>query len=136
MTGSATSGSSGSPGVFGVFYYRSANRRTLDALEPFLPVPREALVAEFEAGATPEQVCARTIRSLRDLGVEDIYLSNLPVAGARRILREIRRQVDDGAPVNAPSAGLRPGAWDRTGGRHGAPIRRVAREAIGPPEVR
>ena len=29
------------PGLFGVFYYRSANPRTLDALKGFLPVPVE-----------------------------------------------------------------------------------------------
>ena len=31
------------PGVFGVFFYRSANARTLSALRQFLPVPVEAL---------------------------------------------------------------------------------------------
>ena len=31
------------PGVFGVFYYRSANRKTLDILSRFLPVPVEGL---------------------------------------------------------------------------------------------
>src|SRR5712692_5159342 len=39
------------PGVYGVFFYRSANRRTLDALRSFLPVPIEELTAEFAAGA-------------------------------------------------------------------------------------
>ena len=29
------------PGLFGVFFYRSANRRTLEALQSFLPVPVE-----------------------------------------------------------------------------------------------
>ena len=29
------------PGMFGVFYYRSANPRTLDTLRKFLPVPIE-----------------------------------------------------------------------------------------------
>ena len=52
------------PGLFGVFYYRSANPRTLDALKGFLPVPVEGLTREFAAGATPEDVCARTIRTL------------------------------------------------------------------------
>jgi 5,10-methylenetetrahydrofolate reductase len=66
------------PGVFGVFYYRSANPRTLETLGQFLPVPVEALQAEFAAGATPIEVCARTIRSLVGLGVQHIYLSNLP----------------------------------------------------------
>ncbi len=39
-------------GLFGVFYYRSANPRTLDMLSQFLPVPADALAAEFAAGAT------------------------------------------------------------------------------------
>ena len=53
------------PGLFGVFYYRSANPRTLETLRRFLPVPVEALAAEFGAGATPAEVCARTIRIAR-----------------------------------------------------------------------
>ena len=40
--------------MFGVFYYRSANPRTLAALSQFLPVPVEELTAEFAEGATPE----------------------------------------------------------------------------------
>ena len=66
------------PGVFGVFYYRSANVKTLEMLSQFLPVPVEALKAEFAAGATPIDVCARTIRSLIDLGAKHFYVSNLP----------------------------------------------------------
>ena len=66
------------PGVFGVFYYRSANVKTLEMLSQFLPVPVEALKAEFASGATPIEVCARTVRSLIDLGAEHIYVSNLP----------------------------------------------------------
>ena len=49
------------PGVVGVFFYRSANPKTLDALRHFLPVPVDALRREFADGATPEEVCARTI---------------------------------------------------------------------------
>ncbi len=77
------------PGMFGVFYYRSANRRTLDALAPFLPVPREKLEAEFAAGTTPTEICARTVRALRHVGVRHVYVSNLPVGRAPGILREI-----------------------------------------------
>jgi hypothetical protein len=67
------------PGAFGVFYYRSANPRTLAALSQFLPVPVDALRAEFGAGATPVEVCARTIRALTALGVRHFYISNLPL---------------------------------------------------------
>ena len=56
------------PGLFGVFYYRSANTRTLAALKRFLPVPAEQLTREFESGATPEDVCARTVRADRTCG--------------------------------------------------------------------
>lgn len=66
------------PGVFGVFYYRSANAKTLEMLSRFLPVPVEELKTEFAAGATPIDVCARTIRSLIDLGAKHFYVSNLP----------------------------------------------------------
>jgi hypothetical protein len=77
------------PGVFGVFFYRSANPKTLTALRQFLPVPVEALIAEFAAGATPEAVCARTIRTLRAAGVRHVYVSNLPVGRARETLARI-----------------------------------------------
>jgi len=77
------------PGVFGVFYYRSANPKTLAALRHFLPVPFHALTAEFAAGATPELVCARSIRVLRAAGVKHFYVSNLPVGRARQTLERI-----------------------------------------------
>lgn len=66
------------PGVFGVFYYRSANPKTLEMLSQFLPVPVDALGQEFAAGATPIDVCARTIRFLIDAGARHFYVSNLP----------------------------------------------------------
>jgi 5,10-methylenetetrahydrofolate reductase len=77
------------PGVFGVFFYRSANTRTLSALSRFLPVPVDALVHEFAGGATPVDVCARTIRSLIDFGARHFYISNLPVQNARTTLNAI-----------------------------------------------
>jgi hypothetical protein len=77
------------PGMFGVFYYRSANPRTLDLLRQFLPVPVDALRAEFAKGATPQQVCARTIRGLLDVGARHFYVSNLPLGRARQTLSEI-----------------------------------------------
>jgi hypothetical protein len=81
------------PGLFGVFYYRSANRRTLDALKGFLPVPAEELTAEFGAGATPQEVCARTIRALIDVGARHFYISNLPILRAQHVLGEILEKV-------------------------------------------
>ena len=77
------------PGVFGVFYYRSANPRTLDVLSRFLPVPAESLAAEFAAGATPIDICARTLRAMMDVGVRHFYISNLPLVGTSSTLKAI-----------------------------------------------
>jgi 5,10-methylenetetrahydrofolate reductase len=77
------------PALFGVFFYRSANARTLRALEGFLPVPVEGLTREFGAGDTAEDVCARTIRSLANLGVRHFYISNLPIGRAQQVLAAV-----------------------------------------------
>lgn len=81
------------PGIFGVFFYRSANPRTLDALKSFLPVPIEGLTREFAAGATAEEVCARSIRALLKVGARHFYISNLPVGRAQSVLSTILEQV-------------------------------------------
>ena len=81
------------PGVFGVFYYRSANARTLHTLSQFLPVPVDALTREFATGATPAAICARTIRALRQSGARHVYISNLPQRGTLRVLQSILDQV-------------------------------------------
>lgn len=81
------------PGMFGVFFYRSANPRTLDTLKDFLPVPAEGLTREFAAGATPEEVCARTIRALLDVGARHFYISNLPIARAQPVLTAVLEKV-------------------------------------------
>ena len=77
------------PGVFGVFYYRSSNARTLATLTQFLPVPVQELSAEFAAGASPVEVCARTIRALLELGARHFYISNLPLRGTAQTLNAI-----------------------------------------------
>jgi hypothetical protein len=77
------------PGLFGVFFYRSANPGTLAALRSFLPVPADALTREFDAGATAEEICARSIRALRAAGVRHLYVSNLPLPRAARTLHRI-----------------------------------------------
>jgi hypothetical protein len=74
------------PGLFGVFYYRSANPRTLAALQGFLPVPAEQLTREFESGDTADDICARTIRTLADAGARHFYISNLPIGRATAVL--------------------------------------------------
>jgi hypothetical protein len=65
------------PAVFGVFLYRSANPGTLARLADFFPVPAAELTREFEAGLTPEEICAKTVRALREVGADKVYLSNL-----------------------------------------------------------
>lgn len=79
------------PAVFGVFYYRSANPGTLERLSRFFPVPAEGVTREFERGDRPEEICARTIRGLRELGVERFYVSNL---GYRRAPERRRRLLE------------------------------------------
>ena len=77
------------PGMFGVFYYRSANPKTLSALQSFIPVPADALSAEFAAGASAEEICARTLRALRRAGARHVYISNLPLQRAAVTLGRI-----------------------------------------------
>jgi hypothetical protein len=81
------------PGLFGVFFYRSANPRTLAALQGFLPVPADGLTREFAAGATPEDVCARTIRTLLDVGAQHFFISNLPIGRAQQVLARVLEKV-------------------------------------------
>ncbi len=81
------------PGIFGVFYYRSANPRTLEILREFLPVPVTELVAEFGAGATADDICARSIRELTASGARHFYVSNLPVGRAAATLGRILERV-------------------------------------------
>ena len=78
------------PGVFGVFYYRSANPATLAVLSDFIPVPTEGLAREFTEGATPAQVCARTISAMTAIGARRFYISNLPLHRTHVALAAIR----------------------------------------------
>jgi 5,10-methylenetetrahydrofolate reductase len=81
------------PGVFGVFCYRSANPATLEKLGEFFPVPARELTREFGAGATAEEVCARTIRALRSAGADKVFVSNLGWRGAADRLDRILDRV-------------------------------------------
>ncbi len=101
------------PGLFGVFYYRSANPKTLQTLSRFLPVPVEQLTREFAEGASAADIAARTINALLGLGVRHFYVSNLPLAKAAETLDAIVERVD--APGMSPT---RPGsASSRAGAR-------------------
>ncbi len=84
------------PGVYGVFYYRTPNPRTLRRLAEFFPVPVEAIEADFAAGATAAQVCARSILALRERGIDHVYVSNLSPESAPQQLARIRQAVDAG----------------------------------------
>ena len=77
------------PGLFGLFFYRSANPRTLAMLSRFLPVPVEDLSREFAEVRDPVEVCARTVRAMLDAGVRHFYVSNLPLGRARETLKAI-----------------------------------------------
>jgi hypothetical protein len=79
------------PGVFGVFLYRSANPGTLAKLNDFFPVPAEELTREFAAGMKPEEICAKSVRMLREVGADKVYLSNL---GFQQVDARYRRIVD------------------------------------------
>jgi hypothetical protein len=81
------------PVVYGVFYYRSANPKTLETLSRFFPVPAAELTREFDSGASAVEICARTIRELRAVGAEKIYVSNLGNQGAGRRLARILEHV-------------------------------------------
>jgi hypothetical protein len=89
------------PGLFGVFYYRSANRRTLEILKDFLPVPSEELSREFAAGDSAEDVCARSIRALRAAGVRHFYVSNLPLGRAAVTLGRILKKAGGETTVSS-----------------------------------
>ncbi len=92
------------PGMFGVFYYRSANRRTLTALGEFLPVPVSRLTEEFASGATAEEICARSIRALSAAGVRHFYISNLPLARAAATLARVIALAQSPEPLNWSSS--------------------------------
>ena len=77
------------PGLFGVFFYRSGNLRTLHGLQSFLPVPIEGMTREFAEGSTPEDICARTIGALMKAGARHFYISNLPPSSAQTVLATI-----------------------------------------------
>jgi hypothetical protein len=77
------------PGVFGVFLYRSASQATLTKLADFFPVPTAELTREFASGMTPEEICAKSVRMLRDVGAQNVYLSNLGVHQVEARYRKI-----------------------------------------------
>jgi hypothetical protein len=81
------------PGMFCVFYYRSASPKTLQILSTFMPVPIQGLIEEFATGASAVDVCAQTIRALRAEGVRHVCICNLPMHDASGVLTAIRARV-------------------------------------------
>jgi hypothetical protein len=49
----------------------------------------DALTREFAEGATPEDICARTLGALHRAGVRHCYISNLPVGRASNTLERV-----------------------------------------------
>ena len=56
-------------------------------------MPAEGVTRDFAAGLDAEEICARTIRELRAIGADKIYLSNLGNRGAGSALRRILERV-------------------------------------------
>ena len=83
------------PGIFGVFYYRTANAKTFSMLSRFLPVPAEELQRDFAANVHPEEICARSIHALLQRGVRNVYVSNLPMPTATQTFTRIESRVDE-----------------------------------------
>ena len=82
------------PGIFGVFFYRSTRPETLQALGQYFPVPQELLQADWAAGIRGEEICARTLRGLRSLGIHRVYLSNLGSRSTEARLDRILKLAD------------------------------------------
>jgi 5,10-methylenetetrahydrofolate reductase len=83
------------PGIFGVFYYRSASPKTLGMLSQFFPVPVEELKRDFAAGKSPDEICALSIHALLQRGVKNFYISNLPMPTAVETFTNIENRVEE-----------------------------------------
>ncbi len=82
------------PMAYGVFYYRNGRRATLERLARYFTVPVDRLEQEFEEGATPEEVCARSILALRRAGIDNVYICNLGSRDAARRLSNVMELLD------------------------------------------
>ncbi len=94
----------GVPVVYGVFLYRSANPGTLAYLDRYFPVPGRELAAEFAAGLSADEICARSIRRLREAGAEKVYVSNLRGREAAVRLGRVAGGTGDGSGQVSPRA--------------------------------
>ena len=83
------------PGIFGVFYYRSASPKTFAMLSKFLPVPVDELTRDFASTIHPEEICARSVHALIQRGVKHIYVSNLPMPTAVQTFTRMESRVQE-----------------------------------------
>jgi 5,10-methylenetetrahydrofolate reductase len=83
------------PGIFGVFYYRSASPKTLGMLSKFFPVPVDDLKRDFAANQSPDEICALSIHALVQRGVKNVYISNLPMATAAETFGRVENRVEE-----------------------------------------
>jgi 5,10-methylenetetrahydrofolate reductase len=83
------------PGIFGVFYYRSASPKTLGMLSKFFPVPVEDLKRDFAANQSPDEICALSVHALLQRGVKNVYISNLPMATAAETFGKVENRVEE-----------------------------------------
>jgi len=83
------------PGIFGVFYYRTANPKTFAMLSRFLPVPVDELIRDFAANIPPQEVCARSVHALLQRNVRNVYVSNLPMPTAAETFSRIESRVEE-----------------------------------------
>jgi 5,10-methylenetetrahydrofolate reductase len=83
------------PGIFGVFYYRSASPKTIGLLSTFFPIPVEELKRDFDARKSPDEICALSTLSLLQRGVKNVYISNLPHGAGAQKLSRIEARVEE-----------------------------------------
>jgi 5,10-methylenetetrahydrofolate reductase len=83
------------PGIFGVFYYRSASPKTFAMLSKFLPVPVDELTRDFATNVHPEEICARSVYALIQRGVKHVYVSNLPMPTAVQTFTRMESRVQE-----------------------------------------
>lgn len=81
------------PSAWGVFYYRNGNPDSLRRLARHFHVPVQEIAREFDAGATPAEVCARSIVTLREAGARNVYLCNLGAREAASRLDDVLERV-------------------------------------------
>jgi len=83
------------PGIFGAFYYRSPNAKTLALLSKFFPVPIAELKRDFKANQSPDEICALSVHALLQRGLKNVYISNLPMPAAAVRLSRIEARVQE-----------------------------------------